>query len=319
MNRARSGEEAPLTSIDAVASRRWDTVDAEVLRDRFRLSDEDLERVRTVGESIAPLTPQLLQTFQTWLEGTPEYEEIIPDDETARRFGEALQDHWELFFSATISADYIAGRAELGDMYAELGASLGLLISAADYLQSELFSVLPGSSEERDQTRSVIARLIHLDLSIIIESYERAGVNRATAQARALLESSTPVTQLWDGILMLPVVGIIDSRRAQDIMDAMLSSIARTEARNFILDISGVPVVDTAVANHLIMVTQATTLMGCHTIISGISPAIAQTVVDLGIDVRSVETTAAMRDALSLSFARRGVKLVSGEATSARS
>jgi rsbT co-antagonist protein RsbR len=124
------------------------------------------------------------------------------------------------------------------------------------------------------------------------------------------MEMSTPVTQLWTGILMLPVVGIIDSKRAQDVMNAMLTSIAESQARNFILDISGVAVVDTAVANHLIKITKASALMGCSCIISGISPAIAQTIVELGIEVGTVETTATMKDALGSAFRKLGLRLV---------
>ncbi len=101
---------------------------------------------------------------------------------------------------------------------------------------------------------------------------------------------------------MLPVVGIIDSQRAQDMMNVMLSRIAETQSKAIILDISGVAVVDTAVANHLIKITKATKLMGCACTISGVSPAIAQTVVELGIDVGEVQTTATLRDALEAAF-----------------
>lgn len=118
----------------------------------------------------------------------------------------------------------------------------------------------------------------------------------------ALLEMSTPVTKIWEGLLFAPIVGIVDSRRSVDIMSKALSSIADTHASTLLLDISGVAVVDTAVANHLIKIAKATTLMGCRTIISGISPAIAQTIADLGIELGAIQTTstieAALRDAV---------------------
>jgi rsbT co-antagonist protein RsbR len=117
------------------------------------------------------------------------------------------------------------------------------------------------------------------------------------------------VTALWEDILMLPVVGIIDSKRAQDIMESVLRRIAETRARVFIIDISGVGVVDTAVANHLIKVTKATRLMGCVSLLSGVGPEIAQTIVELGIDVTGVQTTATLRDALEEAFARVGVEV----------
>ena len=126
---------------------------------------------------------------------------------------------------------------------------------------------------------------------------------------RSLMEMSTPVTQVWDKLLLLPLVGIIDTKRARDIMSAMLSEISETRARVFILDISGVGVIDTAVANHLIQITKATSLMGCDCIVSGVSPAIAQTIVELGIDVGSVQTTATMQDALVGAFERLGAEI----------
>lgn len=120
----------------------------------------------------------------------------------------------------------------------------------------------------------------------------------------ALLEMSTPVTKIWDGVLFAPIVGIVDSKRSVDIMNKALSSIADTRAGTLLLDISGVAVVDTAVANHLIKIAKAAVLMGCRTIISGISPAIAQTVAELGIDLGAIQTTSTIEAALRESIAR---------------
>ena len=114
----------------------------------------------------------------------------------------------------------------------------------------------------------------------------------------ALLEMSTPVTEIWAGVLFAPIVGIVDSKRSVDIMNKALTSIADMRARTLLLDISGVAVVDTAVANHLIKIAKAAVLMGCKTIISGISPPIAQTIVELGIELGSIQTTSTIASAL---------------------
>jgi methyl-accepting chemotaxis protein len=114
----------------------------------------------------------------------------------------------------------------------------------------------------------------------------------------ALLEMSTPVTKIWDGVLFAPIVGIIDSKRAVDIMSKALSTIEDMRAQTLVLDISGVAVVDTAVANHMIKIARAAVLMGCKTIISGMSPAIAQTIAELGIDLGSIHTTSTIESAL---------------------
>lgn len=126
-------------------------------------------------------------------------------------------------------------------------------------------------------------------------------------QHKLIMEMSTPVTQVWKGILLLPVVGVVDAKRANDIMNAALSRISEARAQIFILDISGVAVVDTTVANHLVKVVKATALMGCECVISGVSAAVAQTIVELGIDVSAAETTASLEEALVHGFRRLGV------------
>ena len=121
----------------------------------------------------------------------------------------------------------------------------------------------------------------------------------------AMLEMSTPVTKIWDGVLFAPIVGIIDSKRSVDIMNRALSSISDTRARTLLLDIGGVAVVDTAVANHLIKIAKAAVLMGCKTVISGISPSIAQTIAELGIVLGSIQTKSTIESALRDSINRQ--------------
>jgi len=121
---------------------------------------------------------------------------------------------------------------------------------------------------------------------------------------RALQAMSTPVTPIWDEVLLLPLVGIIDSTRTDDAMKTTLDKISATGAKMFILDISGVPSVDTAVANQLIKITKATKIMGCDTIVSGVSSAIAHTIVELGIDIGEMCTTSSLRDAVAISLER---------------
>lgn len=120
---------------------------------------------------------------------------------------------------------------------------------------------------------------------------------------------ANPIHTIWDGILLLPLYGVIDSKRAQDIMESMLEEILRTQSKVIILDILGVATVDSAVANHMIKITQATQLMGSDCIISGISPAIAQTLVGLGIDLGNVVTQATLKDALTRAFQMMALKV----------
>ena len=163
--------------------------------------------------------------------------------------------------------------------------------------------------EKQLALNTALAKLLHLDTAAVVETYNEMVEETLTAQSKSLMEMSTPVTHIWDGILLLPIVGIIDSKRARDVMNATLEKIAESQARIFILDISGVGVVDTAVANHLIKISRATRLMGCECVISGVSPSIAQTIVDLGIDVGDVKTTSTMKDALATAFKQLGMEI----------
>lgn len=139
------------------------------------------------------------------------------------------------------------------------------------------------------------------------EAEEAARVREELHQS--LQEMSTPVTPIWDGILLLPLVGIIDSMRTADVMNKSLTKIAETRARVFVLDIAGVATVDTGVANQLIKITKATQFMGCEAIISGVSPAIARTMVELGVSVGDIRTTATLRDAFEIALKRVGSAL----------
>ncbi len=149
-------------------------------------------------------------------------------------------------------------------------------------------------------------------LGINISELKRQEEERLKKQQFDLLEMATPITQLWEGILLLPLVGLMSAQRAQSIMMAVLRKISETQAKVFILDIGGVAVVDTEVANHFIKLAKATRLMGCTCTISGISPAVSQTIIELGIQTDELNTTGTMRDALERALTLTGSRLVKG-------
>jgi len=125
-------------------------------------------------------------------------------------------------------------------------------------------------------------------------------------QQEEMMELSTPVVTLWDGILALPLIGTLDSARTQVVMESLLTAIVETNSQVAIIDITGVPTVDTLVAQHLIKTITAARLMGADCYLSGIRPAIAQTIVHLGIDLNDVQTKAKLSDAFALALQRLG-------------
>ncbi|MCF7533061.1 STAS domain-containing protein [Pseudomonas petrae] len=142
-----------------------------------------------------------------------------------------------------------------------------------------------------------------------IRTYQKSREAVIKRQQEELLELSTPVVKLWDGVLALPMIGTLDSQRTQVVMESLLQRIVDTGAEIAIIDITGVPTVDTLVAQHLLKTVTAIRLMGADCIISGVRPQIAQTIVHLGLDLQGVVTKANLADALALALRRLGVTL----------
>jgi rsbT co-antagonist protein RsbR len=138
------------------------------------------------------------------------------------------------------------------------------------------------------------------------ETYTSSRERIIERQRLEMMELSTPVVKLWDGILALPIIGVLDSERAQVVMESLLEKIVETESSVAIIDITGVQTVDTLVAQHLLKTVAAAQLMGAECIISGVRPQIAQTIVHLGIDLQGVLTKATIADALALALRRSG-------------
>jgi len=142
-----------------------------------------------------------------------------------------------------------------------------------------------------------------------VKAYQKSREEVINRQQREMLELSSPVVKLWEGIIALPMIGTLDSARTQVVMENLLQKVVETGAQIAILDITGVPTVDTLVAQHLLKTVTALRLMGAECIISGVRPQIAQTIVHLGVDLQGVTTKANLADALALALKRTGSSL----------
>jgi rsbT co-antagonist protein RsbR len=139
---------------------------------------------------------------------------------------------------------------------------------------------------------------------VTVEAYQRGRELVIERQQQELLDLSTPVIKLWDGVVAVPLIGTLDSERTQIVMENLLESIVHNEATVAIIDITGVPTVDTLVAQHLLKTVAAARMMGAECIISGIRPQIAQTIVHLGVDLGNVTTKSTLADALRIALAK---------------
>ncbi len=147
-----------------------------------------------------------------------------------------------------------------------------------------------------------------------VETFQKSRETIIKRQQEEMLELSTPVVKLWDGILALPLIGTLDSSRTQIVMESLLQAIVETGSGIAIIDITGVPAVDTLVAQHLLKTVAAARLMGAECIISGIRPQIAQTMVHLGVAFNDIVTKASLADALAYAFKQAGISVIRKQA-----
>ena len=207
-------------------------------------------------------------------------------------------------------ANFSVSRASIGFSPSETATYIfSLKDTVLRFLQDEF------GDQPAELSKAVIGFSMLMDkLGLItVETYVKAREDVIREQQKSLLEISTPVIQVWEEILVLPLIGTIDSARAKQIMENLLESIVATKSSIVIMDITGVPAVDTEVANRLLRTMQAAKLMGAECVLTGISPQISQTLVHIGVDLSGVTTRASLRDGLALAFRKLKLKVTKME------
>ena len=233
--------------------------------------------------------------------------------------------------AALLPALDVAGLDVRSDAYASVRALLGEMSrdrarrgfspteTATDIfaLKEALFAIADARGDTHETVVAVSRWVDELGL-FTFETFAKAREEVITDQAEQLLELSTPVVKLWDGVVAVPLVGTLDSARTQVVMERLLQTLVDTGSPHAIIDITGVPAVDTQVAQHLLKTVVAARLMGAECIISGIRPQIAQTIVALGIEFGDIATKATLADALLHALRGSGVEVVRRVATGRR-
>nr|WP_152887629.1 STAS domain-containing protein [Streptomyces adustus] len=201
-----------------------------------------------------------------------------------------------------------ASRARAGLGTAQVSREVDALRPpVVDLLVADLADAPAGRLRECESALTVLLGTLRL---VVLETALSEGEALIDRQRLQLLEVATPVIKLWDGIVAVPLIGTLDSARSQVVMETLLEAVVDQQARYAILDITGVPTVDSLVAQHLMKTVAAARLMGAECVVSGIRPAIAQTIVHLGLDLGTVVTRASLADALAHALHRLGADIV---------
>ena len=280
---------------------------------KFEISDVDIQMIRQAGESLSGRLGEMIDEFYRWLRQQEEFGLFFGDNvSNLERVMQKQLEIWERFFEGRVDLEYFEARRQIGAVHEAIGLPNDIYCAGMSVSESALQHMIQetdADAADKQAMSRALAKLIDLDTYLALDEIALLKNFKILEQSRSVMEMSTPVTPIWEGILLLPLLGIIDTARTQDIMEKSLTKIAESEAKVFVLDISGVSTVDTAVANQLLKVTRATELMGCSSIISGISPAIAKTLVELGISTGEVRTTATLKDAFEIALTQIGVDL----------
>ena len=265
------------------------------------LSTEEAERFAALlDESQDDLVAAWTEQVTRLLRGRLSHAELQRQTSELRKGFQQALTSGALTLADEPAAELRAQLSELSASRARQGFSATETAVSVFGLKDAVFGLLDQRGGEASALRDYVSFATFVDEAALFtfDSYVRAREGLIADQAEQLLELSTPVVKLWDGVVAVPLVGTLDSARAQVVMERLLQTLVDTGSPYAIIDITGVPAVDTQVAQHILKTVVAARLMGADCIISGIRPQIAQTIVALGIEFGDIATKASLADAL---------------------
>lgn len=301
-------------SVDYMAKLKLDERELASRRAFFEIGDDDLARLATLRPLAERHSHSFVERLYELILGHPESRSFFPDEATIAHVKKMQRQYFLGLFGGRCDLVYVEDRIRVGAAHDRVGLAPKWYIGAyGRYLRllfDQMFQDL-APVEAQAAFRSV-SKMIMFDMSLAIDTYIFANLETVARHQAAIRELSTPVIRVYNGVLLLPLVGTVDSHRAHQIMETLLTRIVDEQARVVIVDIAGVAVVDTKVADHLIKTTEAVRLVGAETIITGISAQVARTIVQLGVDISSMNTRSRLGDGIEVALAMVG-KVISAK------
>ncbi len=287
-------------------------LDERELADRrafFEIGDEDLQRLASLRPMAEKHTDDIVEAFYELLLMHHETRRFLQDEATIRRVKRSQREYFLGLFAGRLDLAYVQDRLRVGSAHERIGLSPKWYLGAyRRYMHLVIERLIKDHEDPRrvyDAFQSV-QKLVYFDMSLAIDTYFAASLDALRRHQAAVRELSTPVIRVHDRVLLLPLVGTIDSQRAHQIMETVLVRVSDDQAKALILDIAGVPVVDTKVADHLLKTTAAVRLLGAETILTGISAQVARTIVQLGVDISVMHTRSRLADGIELALTMVG-------------
>ncbi|MCY0991176.1 protoglobin domain-containing protein [Nannocystis sp. ILAH1] len=278
----------------------------------FEIEDADLERLGRLEQFAHKHMDEVVEDFYRLLLGHAVPRGFFADEATIRRVKRLQRDYFLQLFAGCCDLEYVEDRLRVGAAHEAIGMQPRWYIGAYRHYLSILHDKLFADFADPAEASAIHASLLKLvmfDVSLAIDAYIAANLETIGRHQAALRELSTPIAKVHDGVLLLPLIGALDAQRAQQVMDAVLLRLVEERARVMILDIAGVAAVDGRVADHLVRTIAAMRLVGAQAILTGISPQVARTLTESGVDIGAVPTLAHLQEGIELALALVGKQI----------
>lgn len=285
------------------------------------LSGEDISRILTLRNMVAEHTDRYVDAFFRYLDDLGEAPALFGKREILEEAKRRKREHLAAMTAAQYDRNYVEQRVALALLYSRHGVSTPVFLGAFHQLLRALGNdVMKSVKDPNDAFQRFISlkKVAFFDIGIMTDVLISERERTINLQQDAIRELSTPVLQIREGLLILPIIGMIDSQRAKQLTDGLLRSIRANRARMVVMDITGVAAVDSKVANHLIQTIAAARLMGSTVIVTGLSADVAQALVALGVDLGKISTTGDLQSGLEEAERMLGYRIVRANETTGR-
>jgi rsbT co-antagonist protein RsbR len=268
----------------------------------LELGDRDIERLNNLHELAVKYADSVIEEFYTHLLAFEESRVFFHDPAVLERVKLAQKRYFLELTQGTYDESYVESRLRIGLTHERINLPVKLYLGMYSFylraIASRFLDAQKDNPTEAFLDFLALLKLVFLDMGLAIETYIHRREGTILDQQEAIRELSTPVLRLRDRLLIMPIIGVIDSYRANQLTQQLLQRIRSDRAKVAVMDITGVPTVDSAVANHLIQAVQASRLMGATVIVTGLSAEVAQTLVRLGVDLTKLRTVGDLQEGI---------------------
>jgi rsbT co-antagonist protein RsbR len=274
----------------------------EQRKDFLEFGDADISALEAINRMAEQYADDVIESFYHHLLGFEEARGYFRDPRVLEYVKRRQREYFLGLTHGEYGMRYVEERLAIGAVHERIGLPMKLYLGMYNFylraVATRLFQALDNDPEQARTTFLSLMKLTFLDIGLAIDTYIQQRERTIHEQQEAIRELSTPVLQVRERLLILPIVGVIDAQRARQLTEQLLRSIRANRAKVVVIDITGVPVVDTTVANHLVQTVEASRLMGATVIITGLSADIARTLVTLGVDLGKMDTMGDLQEGI---------------------